>query len=174
MGLKIHKISSPIYNMISNGSVLYSFTTSMNLGEIRELCSHINFTLFGRTLHLTVATDKKQAPEQGRVYLQVLYHDRCHKSGEMQPWKGGKHYLSEHMTEDEIVKKAYVAFEQAVKHEIMEGFKFDDIIVFNPHVNFRELLRVSHLEVQRAPEDEPKKNNGRRVSPEVQSVIAER
>lgn len=55
------------------------------------------------------------------------------------------------MTEDEIVKRAYVAFEAAVKHEVMENFKFDGVIVFNPHVNFRKLLEVSPHEVRREP-----------------------
>lgn len=53
------------------------------------------------------------------------------------------------MTENEIVKRAYVACESAVKHEVMESFKFDGVIVFNPHVNFRKLLEVSPHEVRR-------------------------
>lgn len=53
------------------------------------------------------------------------------------------------MTEDEIVKQAWVAFQAAVNHEMLEGFKFDDVIVFNPHTSFRELLKVSPKEVIR-------------------------
>lgn len=53
------------------------------------------------------------------------------------------------MKDDEIVKRAYVACEAAVRHEIMEGFKVDGIVLFNPHVNFEELLKVSHMEVKR-------------------------
>lgn len=53
------------------------------------------------------------------------------------------------MTNDEIAKTAYVAFESAIKHEIMEGFKVDGIILFNPHVNFEALLGVSDQEIRR-------------------------
>jgi hypothetical protein len=54
------------------------------------------------------------------------------------------------MTDDEVVKTAYVAFEAAVKHEILEGFKVDGKILFNPHVNFEALLTVSDKEVFRS------------------------
>lgn len=56
------------------------------------------------------------------------------------------------MTDDEIVKTAWCAFEAAVKHEIMEGFKVDGKILFNPHLNFEALLSISHLEVKRKEE----------------------
>lgn len=120
----------------------------MNIEQVKELTSHISFEIFGKKLFLSVLNDKKYGK---RVYLQVFYHAPCTKTGEIEEWKGGKHYLSDHMTEDEIVKRAYVAFEAAVKHEVMENFKFDGVIVFNPHVNFRKLLEVSPHEVRREP-----------------------
>jgi hypothetical protein len=36
-----------------------------------------------------------------------------------------------------------------VEHEIMEAFKVDGKILFNPHVNYLDLLDVSHKEVSR-------------------------
>lgn len=127
----------------------------MNHSQVKELISHITFSIFSKELKLSVHYDKlvEDMPVQckyKRMYLQVSYTAPCTKSGTIEEWKGGKHYLSRYMTEDEIVKKAYVAFEAAVKHEIMEGFKFDNTIVFNPHVDFRELLKISHKEVKRA------------------------
>lgn len=118
------------------------------LTQVQELCSHLTCQAFGKTFNIIVERDKKR-PDDGRIYLQVEYTAPCTKTGKEEPWKGGKHYLSDHMTEDEIVKKVYVAFEMAVKHEVMEGFKFDGIIVFNPHVNFRALLTVSDQEIKR-------------------------
>ena len=53
------------------------------------------------------------------------------------------------MTEDEVVKTCFAAFKAAVEHEIMEGFRYEDKIVFNPHVDFRELMNISHKEVKR-------------------------
>jgi hypothetical protein len=118
------------------------------LGAIRELTSHITFELFNQKMFITSAEDKKGG---NRVYIQVIYNAPCSKSKEIEQWKGGKHYLSEHMTEDEVLKRVWVAIEAAVKHEVMEGFKFDGIVVFNPHLNFRELLKISHKEVMRNP-----------------------
>jgi hypothetical protein len=31
----------------------------------------------------------------------------------------------------------------------MEGFKVDNIILFNPHINFEELLKISDKEITR-------------------------
>lgn len=133
----------------------------MNLKQIRELTSHISFQLFGQDLKLSVLEDKKyfslmlsSTIGQGRrIYLQVFYYAPCRKDGKIKQFRGGKHYLSPHMTEDEIVKRAYVAFEATVKHEIMEEFRFDGKTVFNPHVNFRKLLEISDEEVFRTPEN---------------------
>lgn len=117
------------------------------LNRIRELVSHITLSIFGINPYIVVEFDKTY-PDT-RIYLQVKYSAPCTKTGEIQEWNGRKWYLSDHMTEDEVVKTAWCAFEAAVKHEVMEGFKFDNIIVFNPHVNFRELLEVSHKEIKR-------------------------
>lgn len=68
-------------------------------------------------------------------------------------WSGRKWYLSDYMTSDEIIKTCYVAFEAAVKHEIMEGFKVGGIVLFNPHTQYTELLKISHLEIQRGERD---------------------
>lgn len=122
------------------------------LQKVRELLSHVSLSIFGQNLFIRADEDKKhEDPKNGkRVFIQVFYHAPCTKNNSIEEWKGGKYYLSEYMTEDEIIKKAWVAFEAAVKHELMEGFKFDNIVVFNPHVNFRELLKISHLEVTRS------------------------
>jgi hypothetical protein len=115
--------------------------------KVKKLCSFITMSLLGVNFNLIIEEDKKYG---GRVYLQIEYTCPCTKTGQDESWKGRKWYLSEHMTDDEVVKTAYTAFEAAVKHEVMEGFKFNSIILFNPHVNFRELLEISHKEVRRA------------------------
>jgi hypothetical protein len=114
---------------------------------VKELVSHITMSVFGTNFKLLVCEDKVNVG--GRIYLQVDYEAPCTKTNNLESWKGRKWYLSEFMTDDEIVKTAYCAFQSAVTHEIMEGFKFDNVIVFNPHINFRELLKVSHLEIKR-------------------------
>lgn len=105
---------------------------------------------FGTRFSIRVEHDNEfSVNNKGRVFLQVTYNAPCGKSGQVQEWHGRKWYLSKHMTDDEVIKTAYVAFESAVKHEIMEGFKVDGIVLFNPHINFEELLSISHREVKR-------------------------
>lgn len=108
----------------------------------------ITAELFGKSFEFIIERDLKD-PINGRVFLQISYTAPCTKTGEDQPWKGRKYYLSEHMTPDEVVKTAYVAFQQAVTHEVMEGFKVDNKVLFNPHVHFEELLKVSDKEIRR-------------------------
>lgn len=84
-----------------------------------------------------------------RVFFQITYVGPDTKSKEVIAWRGGKWFLSEHMTDDEIVKKVYLAFRTCIEHEVLESFKVDGIILFNPHVNFEELLKISHKEVKR-------------------------
>ncbi len=116
------------------------------LTEIKALVGRITTEVLGVTFKIEVHEDKIHG---GRLYLQVTYTAPCSKTGNAEEWKSGKNYLSEFMTPDEVIKKAYVTFEQAVKHEVMEGFKVDNIILFNPHTNFEDLLKVSSKEITR-------------------------
>jgi hypothetical protein len=120
--------------------------------QVQKTLSRISVEILGVPFEVKVHRDKKD-PENGRLYLQVSYYAPCVKGNapDLQWWKGRKWYLSDHMTEDEIIKTAFAAVKAAVDHEVMEGYKVDDIILFNPHVSFEELLKVSHIEVQREP-----------------------
>lgn len=113
---------------------------------VQKLTSRISLNVFDTTFKILVQEDKKGGQ---RVYIQLEYDARCAKTQKIATYRGRKWYLSEHMTNDEIVKTVYAAFEMAVKHEILEGFTVDNIPLFNPHVDFEELLKVSHKEVTR-------------------------
>ena len=120
--------------------ILARITADCLLTDFKFLCKYDDkFTLSGH-----VPSDT-----YGRIYIQVEYRTMCQKSMKLETWKGRKYYLSEYMTDDEVVKTAYVAFKTAVEHEVMEGFRVDNIPLFNPHVNFEELLKISHKEVKR-------------------------
>lgn len=67
--------------------------------------------------------------------------------------RGRKWRLSPHMLDDEIVKTVWLAFEVAVKHELLEGFRFSGERVFNPHTPFTKFIEASRTEVFR-PEPE--------------------
>lgn len=109
------------------------------LKRVKCMCMGVNF-------YIIISEDKKGGD---RFFIQLEYLAPCSKNTHVESWKGRKWYLSEHMTDDEIIKTVWCAFEAAVKHEVMEGFTVDGVVLFNPHVNFEELLSVSHKEVTR-------------------------
>jgi hypothetical protein len=112
----------------------------MKLEQLRELVSHISINVLGTEFKVLVENDKKGGD---RKYVQLTFESPDTITGEMTKWTSRKWYLSEYMAEDEIVKTCFAAIKQCVEHEVMEGFKFDGTIVFNPHVNFRALLEVA-------------------------------
>lgn len=118
----------------------------MTLQQVKATINRISIVCLQTSFDIIAEYDKIHGK---RIYIQIVYKAFCTKENELKEWKGAKYYLSDFMTEDEIVKKCYVAFEQAVKHEVMESFKVDKKVLFNPHVNFEELLKISDLEVRR-------------------------
>lgn len=120
------------------------------LKRVKSLVNRVSMKCMDKNLHFRVERDLKD-PIYGRVFIQIEYSAECAKTNKSEVWRGRKHYLSKHMPDDEIIKTMYLAFKLAVEHEIMEGFKVDNIILFNPHINFEELLKISHKEVTRKP-----------------------
>ena len=117
------------------------------LYRVKSITRRISMECLGKTIGIRVEYDNEF--ENGRVFLQCTYSCPCIKTGNMEEWHGRKWYLSRHMTDDEIIKTAYTAFEACVKHEIMEGFRVDGKILFNPHINYEELLLISNKEIKR-------------------------
>lgn len=117
-----------------------------HMERVQSLISRMSFVLFDKQFTCNANFDKINGE---RIYLQISYYAPCTHTGVDNEWYGRKWYLSEYMLDDEIVKTAYCAFKTAVEHEVMEGFKIDGIVVFNPHVSYETLMQVSHLEVKR-------------------------
>ncbi len=118
----------------------------MNINQVKDIASRITMNCLGKEMNLRIDKDNFGT----RLFLQVIYTAPCTKTGDIKQYKGRKWYLSSFMCEDEVIKTAYAAFEACVKHEVMEGFKVDGVILFNPHVNYRELLGISNNEVNRS------------------------
>lgn len=123
--------------------------------RVEKLVQRIQLSVFNTPFRILVAYDKKNSLFNARVYIQLQYSsfgvvaagdNTAH--GE-QAWRGRKWYLSEHMTDDEIVKTVYAAFRMAVEHEVLEGFTVDGVRVFNPHTPFTELLKTGKVEETR-------------------------
>lgn len=119
--------------------------------KVKKITERISMNCCGIEFKLRVEYDNEfyNGHDNSRVFIQVVYTSKCTKTNESKMWHGRKWYLSRHMTPDEIIKTAYAAFESCVKHEVMEGFKVDGIVLFNPHVDYEALLSVSRHEVFR-------------------------
>lgn len=122
----------------------------MTLEQVQSLVLRVTAEVPYWAMSFIVARDRKQ-PVDGRVFIQCLYYAPCTISGEHKAWKGRKWYLSDHMTEDEVVKTCYVAFKMTVEHEVMEGFKLDGQRVFNPHTPYNVLMQAAQTEQYRQP-----------------------
>ena len=117
------------------------------IDKVKALVSRITMDMLGnKTFTFIVEKDKKGG---NRVYIQLEYTAPCTKGNTNNLWKGRKWYLSEYMTDNEIIFTAYSAYEMCLRHEMMETFKVDGIILVNPHVDYRELLKISSNEVIR-------------------------
>jgi hypothetical protein len=119
--------------------------------KVTRILSRIKAECLEKQFSLHVIEDQIYIhPEKGgRLYIQVKYSARCTKTGTTETWHGRKWYLSEYMTTDEIIKTAYAAYRAAIEHEMMEGFKLDGNVLFNPHVDSEKLALWRVPEVSR-------------------------
>lgn len=80
---------------------------------------------------------------KGNLWIQVGTERPDTYTGESGIGKGGKAYVSEFATHDEIVKKVFGLCMSYVEHEAREGFKWKGRRVFNPHVSIEALYSVA-------------------------------
>ena len=78
--------------------------------------------------------------EDGRMWFQVGVTEEAEISfdpivGKKVPWRGAKHWLSEHMCRNEIVSLVFHAIERAEMHEVREWFRYKKRAIFNPHLD---------------------------------------
>lgn len=78
--------------------------------------------------------------EEGRMWVQVGVTEEAEISfdpiaGKKVPWRGAKHFLSEHMCRNEIVSTVFHAIERAEMHEVREWFRYKKRAIFNPHLD---------------------------------------
>lgn len=80
----------------------------------------------------TTVSVERDASERSRPYIQVS------RNG----WNGRKWYLSEHMTESEVVMTALLAVLKFEEHEAREAFAYEGVAIFGPHLNVRQLAKL--------------------------------
>jgi hypothetical protein len=114
-------------------------TADTFLGDVWEIVEQIQYK---PDYKLLCKRDRKD-PE-GRVYLQVECSRPDAITGIVDVGRGGKAYLSEHMTEGEVVRKAFGLFMAYEEHECREFFKWDKRAIFGPHIDPHALWEVAN------------------------------
>lgn len=105
----------------------------MTLDDLEKIISDIDAEYQGNPFAIFTGDHK------GRLWVQVGTVRPDSYSGEIGIGKGGKAYVSEHATHDEIVKKVFGLVLAYVEHEAREGFKWKDHRIFNPHTTIEAL-----------------------------------
>jgi len=83
------------------------------------------------------------ADPEGRVYVQLEHERPDAFTGEPGVGRGGKSYLSPHMTPSEVIRRALglaLAYEE---HEVREFFQYRGKRVFGPHIDVEALVAVA-------------------------------
>src|SRR5687768_10396222 len=94
----------------------------------------------------------------GRHYLQIRCWRKDVITGEMGWGHGGKAYLSEHATDNELVQTIFGLYKSYWEHEARETFKWRGRRVFGPHISTEALWTVANqVDVRSAQHAEDKK-----------------
>jgi hypothetical protein len=73
----------------------------------------------------------------------VLYEAKCITTQQIKVWQGRWWVVHPEMPDDEIVKTAWLAVEIAMRHELMESFRWKGKRLFNPHADLCELQKLA-------------------------------
>lgn len=76
--------------------------------------------------------------------LQIQFYDKCIITGNIELQKCRKWFISQHMTDNEIIRTAFLAVEIAERHEMCEKFKYGNKLINNPHY---DVLQMGNLPI---------------------------
>lgn len=60
----------------------------------------------------------------------------------LEKWNGRQWLIGDHMNDSDIIRTAFLAVKTAETHEMLEFFKLDNKIVFDPHWDVEQLVRT--------------------------------
>ena len=87
---------------------------------------------------------------EGNMWVQVgMRRPDCDDPQLIEVGKGGKVYLSEHASPDEIVKKILGLTLTYVEHETREGFYYKNVRLFSPHISLEAHMASANYFVGR-------------------------
>lgn len=108
--------------------------------SISKLLSRVKFKFFDSDFRFILA------PKGDGFLIQVVAVIGCVESKEKMEQKGGKHYISQHCTDSEIIFKTFKACKDFVNHELHEAFYVDNVRIFDPHLDLDALIdSVKHM-----------------------------
>jgi hypothetical protein len=137
--------------MYDEGCEVCGATDATGSNRLEYPCGEYPFDVFQKLLDAITYKPGwyiRTGIERGRMWLQVGVTEEAEISfdlvaGKKVPWRGAKHYLSEHMCRNEIVSMAYHAIERAELHEVREWFRYRGKSIFNPHLDPDALVEVA-------------------------------
>lgn len=77
--------------------------------------------------------------------LQIVFNDTCVLSGREVTQYCRKWFISKHMTDNEVIRTAFMAVEKAEFHELCEKFKYKGVSINNPHINLEKIAENEDL-----------------------------
>ncbi len=102
--------------------------------NIERLLRRVTFNFFGHSFNWRVmAKGDGFLIQVGTTMEDVLTKEQSFQ-------KGGKHYISQHAVDSEVMLKAFKACKDFVNHEIHEAFRIDNVQVFDPHVDLESFI----------------------------------
>lgn len=125
------------------------------IDKVKVLLARVRLSCLDKDFKIVIEYDKKHMASafnydiEPRVFIKITCITVCRKTRRAWVQHGRKWYLSDHMTDDEIVKTAFGAYERFISHEAAEGFFVDGLPLFNPHTDFEEMLKICNKEVKR-------------------------
>lgn len=124
--------------MTTSNSEMEAYATpiSRRMMEIKAITDRITLDIFDVRLILNVQKDMI-GTDHGRLYVQV-----SHRPQYLDIWAGRRWYITDEMSTSEIIKTCYAAFEAAVRHEVLKGFKVDSRAPFHPDRDIEQLLEL--------------------------------
>lgn len=103
--------------------------------RIRALLDAISCSMFPNW-HIKFVEGKQAV--QGEIITVAPYLQIECRNATGTEWTGRKWQLSWQMCDTEVVNTAYLAYQQAMQHELGEFFKFEGVAVYDPHRSIRD------------------------------------
>lgn len=91
---------------------------------------------------ILLARDQKS--DDGRFYYQVECDRPDSFTGEVSTGRGGKAYLSPHMTVSELTRLVFGLFKAYEEHECREFFKWKGRSIYGPHISSEALWSIAN------------------------------